>query len=306
MRQNIATRFRTAAVALLLSFGSALGLGAVPAAATGVPPDPSAKGFIGLCDKNNHNVTHGNIDTAPFVWKAVASVPPPKQLRGRGQNAVLNIYQPRPETLAGDWSGDQLTAATFYSTARAPSTQSTLKDIPLKVIVNEYPPMVEGLYELRMYFAKSNYGLYSATYPATYIRVAGGNWSVVKGGTVNCAASSGQSAEVISGAVSPKTAYGTATPQAARGRPSGAPTLASPVATSAGTTTQRGSQSSRSQARGSQSPVSNESTVGSATQDVAASGGGSSSALPWWITGLAAAAAAALGVAWWRTRRRQT
>jgi hypothetical protein len=284
----LASRLRRVGAVAVLAAASTLLLGVGPAAA--LPVDPNAKGFIGLCDSQNHNVSGGSLAAAPFVWKAVASEPPPKAYVGRGENAVLNIYQPRPGVDPADWSGDQFTGATFYSSPDAPAAQATLKDIPLSVIVNEFPPLVDGLYQLRLYFGRTNVGLYSATYPATTIRVQGNRWSVVNGGTVNCAASSGQSAEVLTGAVSREDAYGTATPQPARGRPSSAPTRATTIpAPGSGS----GSGAGRS---GSAQPV-------AATHPRAAASS-SGSTVGWWI--LAAAVLAAGGAAVVSRRRRRT
>jgi hypothetical protein len=217
----------------------------------------------------------------------VASKPPPAQYLGQGQNAVLNIFQPRPGVPAADWSGDQLTGTTLFTTKSAPSVQATSKDIPLSVIVREYPPLVNGLYELRMYFGKINYGLYSATYPATFIRVSGSHWSVVSGATVNCAASSGQSTEVMSGAVPARVAYGAASPQPPVGRPSSAPL--------------RSGASSHAQ-----SPVADTSdgSTGTGNDSPAAAHGGSSNSVAWWIATAAIAVAAAAGLGWLRVRRR--
>lgn len=306
MRQRFAARFACAAAVGALAALSIATVEAGPAAAGSRPiGDPDARGFIGLCDTHDHNVTGGRVGAKPFVWKAVGSVPPPRTFLGHGENAVLNIYQPRPGVPPGDWSGDQLTAATFYYTPRAPSTQATLKDSPLSLIVKEFPPLVDGLYELRMYFGKSNVGLYSAKYPATFIRVEGDRWSVVSGGTVNCAASSGQSAEVLMGVVPGRKAYGTAPPKRPSGHPSSVPTHATGSAIGARKRVSTVSTSGSAQA--SQSPVGNDSTVGARAQPDARDSGESSStnAIAWWVAALAIAAAATAGVAWWRTRRRQ-
>jgi hypothetical protein len=166
-----------------------------------LPADPAAHGYIGLCDEHGNNVSGGSIDSAPFVWKAVASVAPPAAYLGRGENAVLNIYQPRPDSDPQDWSGDSLTAASFYSTRSHPAVQATYADGSLSDFMQEFPPLVDGLYQLRIYFGKINYGLYNATYPATTIRVDGSNWSVVDGGTVNYGGSRGVSNEALTGAV---------------------------------------------------------------------------------------------------------
>jgi hypothetical protein len=304
-------RLRSAAAAVALAAVSVLAAGTSPAAADpSVPADPSASGFIGLCDRQNHNISGGDIHDAPFVWKAVASRPPPKQFLGQGENTILNIYQPRPGVAPGDWSGDQLTSASFYATRKAPAAQATLKDLPLAVMVKDFPPMLHGLYELRMYFGKANYGLYSATYPATYIQIQGDRWSVVRGGSVNCAASTGESNEVLSGAIPPKVAYGGTPPKAAHGRPSSSPSRASttPATSSrhAPDSQSGGGQTGGAQSGGSKSPVSNESSVGNSARRAASHATVSSSSIGWWIAAPAVVVAAALGIALWRARRRPT
>jgi hypothetical protein len=296
--RTVLARHLSAAVVLALAV---VCIGATPSsAAPTVPNDPNAKGFIGLCDSQDRNVTGGNVDTAPFVWKAIASIPPPKQFLGRGENAVLDIFQPRPGVEPAEWSGDQLTAATFYTARRAPSTQATLKDIPLSVVVSEFPALVDGLYQLRMYFGRTNVGIYSATYPATFIRVTGDRWSVVSGGRVNCGAASGNSTEVLTGAMSPKEAYGIAPPRPAHGRASSSPSRAAEPA---------GGPVGRSDARGGgQSPVGNRSTYGATQPDAApaAKTGSSPGAAGWWAALVASAVAAMAGLGWWRTRRRSS
>jgi hypothetical protein len=178
----------------------AAGVGAGPAGAA-APADPARQGYIGLCDGTGHNITSGNVNSAPFVWKAVSSQAPPSAYAGKGQNADLNIYQLRPGVPAAEWSGEQLTAASFYRQKAAPTAQATTVDLSLANIIADYPPMDGGRYELRMYVGKVNYGDYSATYPATFIQVSGSTWHVIDGGTVNCGAADAVSDEVLTGAL---------------------------------------------------------------------------------------------------------
>jgi len=185
-------------------------LAAHPALASAdVPADPSAHGVIGLCDPTGKNLIAGDIRNAPFVWKAVASSPAPHSFQGRGENSVLSIFQVRPGVDATQWSGDQLTGTSFYSTPSHPTTQSTQSDIALSVITSEFPPMGDGYYELRMFYGRTDYGVYTTTYPATFIRVQGNRWSVAKGGQVDCAAGQAKSMEVLTG-VAPAAAGPTA------------------------------------------------------------------------------------------------
>src|ERR1700685_1919637 len=109
----IGPRSRTTAGLMLLSTVLAGAMVGSSAAATKGAPfvDPSAVGYIGFCDLAGNNVTSGAVTSTPFVWKAVASVPPPKSYRGTGQNAALTIFQARQATPPSLWSGDQLTGA---------------------------------------------------------------------------------------------------------------------------------------------------------------------------------------------------
>ncbi|MBN9619638.1 MAG: hypothetical protein J0H43_07895, partial [Actinobacteria bacterium] len=91
---------------------------------------------------------------------------------------------------------------TFYTTPRLPAVQATYQDLSLSQFTQNFPPMVDGLYVLRIYFGRANYGLYSAPYPTTPIQVTGTTWHVVSGGTVDCGASKGESNEQVMGVVS--------------------------------------------------------------------------------------------------------
>ena len=176
---------------------------AAPGASAIAPPvDPNAKGYIGLCDRTGKQVTSGNINDTPFVWKAVAANPVlPAMYRGRGQNAILSIYQLRPNYDSTNWSGEQMTAASYYTAA--PTTVGTTQDDSLATFIRAYPPKLDGLYELRMFFAANQAPTYSATYPALYIRVTGSTWTALGTGKVNCPAAKAQSSEVIDGVVAP-------------------------------------------------------------------------------------------------------
>lgn len=195
----IARRLVRAAAVVLTSI-TVLSGPAVTASAA-VPADPNAHGYIGLCDASGKNVTAGDVRNTPFVWKAVASQSPPANYVGRGQNTVLDIYQVRPGVDSTLWSGDDLTGTSFYLSAKYPAAQATQSDLSLSVITHEFPPMGDGYYELRMFFGKVGFDTYTASYPATFIRVRGNRWSMVQGGQVDCAAAQAKSVEVLVGKV---------------------------------------------------------------------------------------------------------
>jgi hypothetical protein len=135
-----------------------------------------------------------------MVWKAVSSTPAPAAFTGYGQNAGLLIFQPRRGVAPADWNGDLLTGATLYKSKAAPVSEATYKDFSLADFVKEFPSQWDGLYQLRMHYAKRGYGTYSSTYPAAVIQVTGKTWHVVQGGTLPCGSSSaGISTEVEAG-----------------------------------------------------------------------------------------------------------
>ena len=187
---------------LLAALGLVIGAGLGPAAAAApaLPTDPAARGYIGLCDEAGRNVVGGSTLTRPLAWKAIASQPAPAAYRGPGQNAVLGVYQPRPGVQPGLWSGLFLTAATFYSSPKAPMAQETYQDPSMADVMKTYPPLLNGLFVLRMHYGKQNYGTYDRTYPQTVIQVQGTRWHVVQGGTVDCRAK-GVSLAQITGVV---------------------------------------------------------------------------------------------------------
>lgn len=244
-----------------------------PAAATaGLPNDPAASGYIGLCDEAGHNVTGGSIDTVPFVWKAVSSTAPPAQFQGPGENAVLNIYQPRPQVLPAEWSGHPLTAASYYSSKAHPAVQATYGDESLADFTSIYPPLVDGLYVLRMGYGKADYGLYDRTYPSTTIQVQGTRWKVVAGGTVDCSTAKAVSNEQLTGVVTKQQYTPHATPPpgqtiagaAAGAAPSAITQTPDPVGSShAATTGVGGAPAGRTASTGAAAAVGSGGTGGS-------------------------------------------
>ena len=207
MRQVKKAGVLIGALAVLLSLTVA-GAGGSSAASSLPFTDPNASGYIGFCNPSGQQVTSGSINAVPFVWTSVSTFLPPKSYLGNGQNAELNIYQARQGVDPGDWSGEQYSGATFFPNSNAPATQDTIGDPSLAQILKDYPPQWNGMYEIRMFFARANYGLYSNDYPATTIQVTGSTWHVIQGGPVNCkAAGHATSDEVIQG-IEPSTPPG--------------------------------------------------------------------------------------------------
>ena len=184
---------------VVLSIGLVFLAPSVGAQASSPAPlsDPSAHGFVGLCNKQNHQITSGNVGDQPFVWKAVSSVPLPKGYPAKLTKTQLLAFQPRPQTSPGEWSGQQLTASSSFSNPVHPMAQATKGDPLLLYFIQAFPPRMNGLIQLRMYFTAPNKQPYSIQYPATTIQVTGNTWKVIGSGTVDCAAGTAVSAETI-------------------------------------------------------------------------------------------------------------
>jgi hypothetical protein len=161
----------------------------VASAATGAVPyqDPSAVGYIGLCDRSGHQITHGSITTKPFAWHAVSSVAAKAPYNKAGRTAILLAYQPRPGVPAGEWSGQELTASARYSDAQHPMTAATSGDDSLKDFIEAYHPVWNGMLQIRMYLGAPDQAPYSFTYPTLNVQVTGNTWHAVGGGSVSCA-----------------------------------------------------------------------------------------------------------------------
>jgi hypothetical protein len=171
----------------------------VPAAASAAVPyhDPSADGYLGLCDAQGHQITSGSIDTTPFAWRAVSSTPAQGLYAGPTRTAVLMAYQPIDGLASSDWSGDQLTASSRYSNTANPMAAATGGDESLAGFMTEYSPKWDGILQLRMYLGASNEAVYSLHYPALDIQVTGKTWHALDGGQVNCKSGTAESIESV-------------------------------------------------------------------------------------------------------------
>jgi hypothetical protein len=167
-------------------------------AASGVPyNDPNAVGSIGLCDQDGQTLTHGSVNTKPFIWKAVdatAAIPP---YNTADAGAILYAYQPRQGVDPRQWGGAQMSAASRFTDPAHPTAAMTGLDESLAGLLGAYSPQWDGFIQLRVYLSAPNQPVYSQTYDATNIKVQGGNWSVVGGSSVSCGAGSAVSHEQI-------------------------------------------------------------------------------------------------------------
>jgi hypothetical protein len=174
-----------------------VGAGAA-AASTGVPyVDNRVAGSIGLCDEKGQPLTHGSVDTKPFVWKAVDATAAPAPYNGNGATATLYAYQPRQGVDPGEWSGEQLSASSRFSDPAHPAAALTGLDDSLSAFLGDFPPQWNGLVELRIYLGAPNEPPYSQTYDAANIAINGSNWKLVGGSPVSCDSGSAVSLEQV-------------------------------------------------------------------------------------------------------------
>jgi hypothetical protein len=168
--------------------------------------DPSAQGSIGLCSKDLQPITHGSIHDKPFAWRAVSSVTPPPPYDAPGGKGTLYIYQPRPGVMADQWNGDSMTAASTFTNPGHPMAQATELDFSLADFLNEFPTLVDGRLQLRMFVGARGVGTLASSYPATDIRVAGDTWAEVTPVIEDCRAGSAVSSEIAAGALARSSA----------------------------------------------------------------------------------------------------
>jgi len=243
--------------------------------------DPGQAGLLTLCNTNLQPITHGNINTKPFVWRAVGDVPAPKGYRVKGEVGILFGYQPRQYTPAGAWSGLPMAAASVYTNPDTPMAQFTPIDEPLSYLTKFFPPIWDGLIELRLYLGGPGLSEDAQGYAAADLRVTGDTWTMVEGGDASCTSGSAVSDEVSVGL------------RGANGKPS-----------SSHTSKDAGQAGSGASGAGSQAG----SAGGQAGSDAAATGhsglGSAGLAAVIGSSALAAALVLATGGLWWRRRRR--
>jgi hypothetical protein len=188
----------------LRSFVAATGLSVIavlagaPAAfaGSGVPySDPAVVGSIGLCNKAGQQITHGSVNTTPFVWRAVSSQAAQNPYDAAGRTATFYAFQPRQDVAPGQWSGEALTASSRYTNSAHPMAAATGRDDSLKDFISDFPPSWDGLIELRIYLGAPNAQVDSLSYPATNIKVTGNTWRVV-GAVAPAACGSGKSESI--------------------------------------------------------------------------------------------------------------
>jgi hypothetical protein len=161
--------------------------------------DPGQAGLLTLCGPGNKPITHGNVNTKPFVWRAVGSVAAPKAYRVKNAVAQLFAYQPRPYTPAEAWSGLPIVAGSVYSNPDHPMIQSTPIDEPLSWFTKFFPPVWDHLEELRLYLGAPGTEEDTLGFAAADLMINGNTWTMVEGGTTGCTSGTAVSREVTVG-----------------------------------------------------------------------------------------------------------
>lgn len=157
--------------------------------------DAASTGALTLCDAQGNVVTHGSTKDAPFVARAVASTAAQGLAAEQGRTATLYAFQPREGAEPGEWSGQQLTAASTYTNVAHPMAQATGEDIPLQSYLVAFPARWDGFVQLRLYLAAPAAGQ-GTTYDTADLKVDGDAWERVgPRGTGSCTDGSAVSAE---------------------------------------------------------------------------------------------------------------
>jgi hypothetical protein len=244
---RLARRVRAAVTVAALTIG-AMSAAAPFAAASSQPvpfKDPNIDGWLTFCNRSGQPITSGNLYTAPFAWKAIASTPAPSGYRGSTARATLDAFQPIQYVDPADWSGSELTGSSSFTDPNHPVAQATNADLPLLGFVQAYPPRWDSLEEIRMLWSGINKAQLQTPYAAAIVRITGNTWTLVEGGGGSCSQGQGASDETKilpkAALASPETVIpagqpttGTGGSSAASGAGSAAGGAQSPAASGAG------------------------------------------------------------------------
>jgi hypothetical protein len=304
------------AVAALAATVGFLAMSSSAAVASGAPyTDPNAVGTIGLCDQTGQPLTHGDLETKPFAWKAVGASAGPTPFNQTGATAQLYAFQPRKGVDPGDWSGEQLSGASRFANLAHPTAALTGLDESLAVFVGHFPPDWNGYIQLRLYLNAPNAGEYTSTYNALNIVVKGNTWSVASADAAPpCGGSTAVSDKQVLATSSAAAASLTTQTLEGSGGTTPSPKAGQKSTRGSGSTggaTDATAQGAAASGPGvvvpapSGSPVSGGSsaaTDGSTAAGASASHGSSSHALLWILVGVAIIGVGLVGVQWVRSR----
>jgi hypothetical protein len=190
-------KVRALVVAAIVAVGL-FGTVGLAAATPKVPyTDTNTDGYLGICNRQGHQITSGTINAVPFAWEVVSSAAAPSAVSGKGRTATLYAYQPIEGLEAGDWSGEQITGTSQYTNASHPMAVSTDRDFALSQFLNVFPAKWNGFIELRLFLDAPGAEPQALTYPALTLYISGGTWQAVGGGSVDCTAGQAESEEAI-------------------------------------------------------------------------------------------------------------
>jgi hypothetical protein len=179
----LAPRFAAATVVGAVLAGAVL-LGVAACGAKQKVPysDSHSAGQLVLYDKGGKAVTSGNVKDKPFVWKAVGQKRAPEPYDKDGRKATLLAYQPRRNAAPVEWAGDFMTGSTAYADPDHPTAQASEEAPSLAEFIFSYPPVWNGMLQLRLYLSAPALAGRSDSYLTADIKVEGDTWTLVRGG----------------------------------------------------------------------------------------------------------------------------
>lgn len=177
-----------AAIAIAVAAGGFLWLRGD--AATAVPyDDPQSAGGITLCSADGQAVTEGSVDDTPIAAVALGSTPVPTGIDATGAVATLYAYQPREGVSPSEFSGTAISAAGVLAAPDRPAVTVQDGAWSLGDFVTAFPADLDGYVQLRLYLGTPAAGtLTDHPYDTADLRVDGGRWELVRGGSAACAA----------------------------------------------------------------------------------------------------------------------
>ena len=177
---------------LVVAGAAVVGVAAVAIAAVTLldgakPPydDPAATGLLTLCDSTGHARTEGKVGE-PLASVVIGSSAAPKGYDTRGAVASLFAYQPRPSIQPDEFSGLQLTGSSVFTNPSHPAVQVTAKSTTIGDFVVAFPAQLDGFVQLRLLLSAPQAGTQTDRYDSADLKIDGGRWHVVRGGTSDC------------------------------------------------------------------------------------------------------------------------
>ncbi|GAA3194588.1 LPXTG cell wall anchor domain-containing protein [Dactylosporangium siamense] len=149
--------------------------------------DSRSAGGIVLYGKDGKPATTGKTADKPFVAKAIAQAKAPEPYDRDGRKATLLAFLPRKDADPTQWHGRFLTGASAYPDAAHPTVVAPAEAGSLAEFLDVYPTQWDGLVQLRIYLGVPGEETLTTSYATADIRVSGGTWTVVRGGSTKAA-----------------------------------------------------------------------------------------------------------------------